>query len=503
MLTPHSIIPSDLSTLVDGEFSEKFHPKPDIQIDLTKLEELILTDPLETDISDIETGDLIDIDHTLNPSYALDDLKHNLNDLAQPRDNKISESRDNNPLNNTHTTNEYSNNHNLREISLSTKNLTSSINDQHLNQISPFFQVSQTNYGGRGCFASTSISKGTEIHNSYPISTTISKPFKKEVCTNCFHYDNGKTLTTKISKSLGTKQVFTLFFCTEQCKQKFTDEDFNEVYTIALLNIEKFYLKGLKKPEEDLKVPSQNVLEVIDEEWSKVAVWETNMLSIKPIKRINEIPRISETEYIDIKYIVGVLFELFKYENQKSDESKGLLKQLLFPELTTDESSQVELNLFTLLQSTELEKVVKYPYLLYSYINMYKFIKLTSSEELQPFITSSIVRSILGKNLSNAFGIWSDTTCETEDKEYFGFGVFPSSSYFNHSCDPNIKKTRVKNKLLFRTTRDIEKDEELCIDYGNYLNENVLKRREELAEWFFDCGCGKCERDLAEISLKL
>lgn len=128
MLTPHSVIPSDLSTLVDGEFSEKFHPKPDIQIDLTKLEELILTDPLETDISDIETGDLIDIDHTINPSFALDDLKHNLNDLAQPRDN--------NPLNNTHTTNEYSNNHNLREISLSTKNLTSSINDQHLNQIS-------------------------------------------------------------------------------------------------------------------------------------------------------------------------------------------------------------------------------------------------------------------------------------------------------------------------------------------------------------------------------
>ena len=498
MPTPQSIIPSDLSTLVDGEFSEKFHTKPDIQIDLTKLEELILTDPLETDVSDIETGDLIDIDFTTNHSHPLDHLKRNLNDLAHLLDNKISESRDNNPPNNTHTTNEYSNSHNLREISLSTKNLTSSIHDQHLNQLSPFFQVSQTKYGGRGCFASTSIPKGTEIHSSYPISVTISKPFKKEVCTNCFHYDNGKTLKTKLSKSLGTKQVFTLFFCTEQCKQKFIDEDINGVYTIALLNIEKYYLQGLKKPDEDLKVPSQNVLQIIDEEWSKVAVWESKMLSTKPIKRMNEIPRISETEYIDIKYIVGVVFKLFKYENQKPVESKGLLEQILFPELTSNESSKVELNLFTLLQSTELEKVVRYPYLLYSYINMYKFIKLTSCEELQPFITSSIFRSILGKNLSNAFGIWSDT-CEAEDKEYFGFGVFPSCSFFNHSCDPNIKKARVNNRILFRTTRDIEKDEELCIDYGNYLNENVLKRREELAEWFFDCGCGKCERDLAEI----
>lgn len=454
MLTPISIIPSDLSTLVDDTFLELLSANQDTQVELSKLENLLLTDPLGEVLSDIETEDLIGLDYK-SP------LKDPLGYLIQ----KHEQAANNNQI----------------------------TPEQQLNQLSTFFEVGQTKYGGRGCFASANISKGTLIHTSSPISSTISKPFRKEVCTYCFHYDDGTGLKTKISRTLGGKDSFTLFYCKEECKQKFMHNDINEVYTTTLLNIEKCYLQGLKKPLQDIKVPTRDVVEIIEEEWSNVKAWETKLSSMKPIKRINQIPRISEEEYIDIKYIVGVIFKLYKYRERTNVGSK------MFTDLSPDQAAQVELTLFDLLQSTELEKVTKYPYLLYSYINMYKFIKLTSSEELQPFITPSTVRCILGKNLSNAFGIWYNTTCQTEDKEYFGFGVYPTASFFNHSCDPNIKKTRTNEKLLFKTIRDIVKGEEICIDYGNYLNENVLTRRKQLAEWFFDCGCTKCQRDLADI----
>ena len=112
-------------------------------------------------------------------------------------------------------------------------------------------------------------------------------------------------------------------------------------------------------------------------------------------------------------------------------------------------------------------KSKRYPYLLYSYINIYKFIKLTCTPELQAFIDSTTIRSIIGKNLSNAFGIWSEVTDPSEDKEFLGFGVYPSASFFNHSCSPNIVKTRNNSEMVFTTSKDIEIGEELCISYGN------------------------------------
>ena len=72
-----------------------------------------------------------------------------------------------------------------------------------LNQISPWFDVEKTKYGGRGCFATDLIPKGTIIHQcSSPVGSTIAKPFKKEVCTNCFKYEYGSTMKSKVSKKL-------------------------------------------------------------------------------------------------------------------------------------------------------------------------------------------------------------------------------------------------------------------------------------------------------------
>lgn len=350
------------------------------------------------------------------------------------------------------------------------------------NNISTFFEIGPTKYGGRGCFAKSKISKGTQIHYcSSPVGSSISRPFRKEVCTYCFKYDNGDSMKTKLAKSVsGRKESSALYFCSNDCVNKFLDQDINDILLTNLLSVEQNYLIGLKKPGVDALEPVGDLDEQIDREWERVERWAAEVDSTRSSKRVNFLPRIDESEYLEIKYIVGVLFNEFKIYSQK--------------ELNDDLS--LEMYLFDLLQSTEREKYHKYPYLLFSYINIFKFIKLTCTAELQQFITTDIVRSLIGKNLSNAFGIWSNTTAKDEDKEFLGFSVYPSASFFNHSCDPNIIKIRVRNDMRFETLRDIAIGEELCINYGNFQNEDVEKRQLELQEWFFDCGCTKCQLEL-------
>lgn len=351
-----------------------------------------------------------------------------------------------------------------------------------LNSISEFFTVGPTRYGGRGCFARSPIPKGTQIHYcSTHVGSSIAKPFRKEVCTYCFNYNNGDPMKIKLTKALkGKKEITSLHFCSEECLDKFVDQDAQEILLTNLSLVEQNYLLGLKKPEIDALEPVGNLDEQIDREWERVEQWSRQIDSMRVSKRINFLPRIDESEYLEIKYIVNVLFNKFKIKDGKA--------QLL----------SLEMFLFGLLQSTEREKYHKYPYLLFSYINIFKFIKLTCTAELQQFITTDTIRSLIGKNLSNAFGIWSNTTSKNEDKEFLGFSVYPSASFFNHSCDPNIIKIRIRNDMRFETLRDIAAGEELCINYGNFQNEEVEKRQLELQEWFFNCGCTKCQFEMAK-----
>lgn len=353
-----------------------------------------------------------------------------------------------------------------------------------LNSISIFFTVAPTKYGGRGCFARSAIPKGTQIHYcASPVGSSVAKPFRKEVCTYCFNYSYGDLMKTKLAKAIsGRKESSALHFCSKECLDEFVNQDVDDILLTNLLLVEQNYLMGLKKPEVDELEPVGNLDEQIDREWERVGQWARQIDATRSSKRVNFLPRIDESEYLEIKYVVNVLFNKFMSHQPKNTNNKG--------------SMEMEMFIFNLLQSTEREKYHKYPYLLFSYIRVFKFIKLTCTAELQPFITTDTVRSLIGKNLSNAFGIWSNTTNKDEDKEFLGFSVYPSASFFNHSCDPNIIKIRMRNDMCFETLRDIAEGEELCINYGNFQSEDVNKRQLELQEWFFDCGCTKCRLEL-------
>mgnify|MGYP001614193484 CR=1 FL=1 len=49
-----------------------------------------------------------------------------------------------------------------------------------------------------------------------------------------------------------------------------------------------------------------------------------------------------------------------------------------------------------------------------------------------------------------------------------------TARYINHSCDPNVEADVVKDRIMITAARDIEKGEELLIDYGDeYFDEFI------------------------------
>lgn len=112
---------------------------------------------------------------------------------------------------------------------------------------------------------------------------------------------------------------------------------------------------------------------------------------------------------------------------------------------------------------------------------------------LLPHLTPTTCLTLSSRDSHNSFGIRS---LDDEGSEFFGYGCWPSASYFNHSCEPNLVKRRVGRVWEFCTRRDVQGEEELCISYlsGEERGLGHGKRVERLrANWGFVCGCVRCE----------
>lgn len=92
---------------------------------------------------------------------------------------------------------------------------------------------------------------------------------------------------------------------------------------------------------------------------------------------------------------------------------------------------------------------------------------------------------------SNCFGVY-----DHEKSECAGSGVFPTSSYFNHSCSPTLVRRQCGKSLAFYATRDISAGTPLTIDYGSLHEkwpDDLDARREHLLTGYrFWCGCELC-----------
>ncbi|KAJ2907802.1 hypothetical protein GGI21_003524 [Coemansia aciculifera] len=126
-------------------------------------------------------------------------------------------------------------------------------------------------------------------------------------------------------------------------------------------------------------------------------------------------------------------------------------------------------------------------------------------------------RNVYYREKANSFGIWDppsdmlhlaqSTDCSSptvgadyDEREWIGFSIYPTAVYFNHSCAPNVAKTRRNRVMNFVSNQSIQSGDELFISYGS-TTDSVSERRDRLRDhFFFECACDRC---IAESSIQV
>ncbi|CAF5102370.1 unnamed protein product, partial [Rotaria sp. Silwood1] len=166
---------------------------------------------------------------------------------------------------------------------------------------------------------------------------------------------------------------------------KFIDLDIDDLYRESLLNVENLFIRGLNHDRCDLEMEIQheeaeieaelkleNALKqakdidlFISQKWQEAEInCQLQLSKLKPKQRknfnnlIHLTPKIDENEYLEIKYIIGILFQMYKRDYCKNNKLSLSISVSL---------SLFELQVFQHLQSSDIQRICKYPYLLHSY----------------------------------------------------------------------------------------------------------------------------------------
>ncbi|XP_019854155.1 PREDICTED: uncharacterized protein LOC109583310 [Amphimedon queenslandica] len=91
------------------------------------------------------------------------------------------------------------------------------------------------------------------------------------------------------------------------------------------------------------------------------------------------------------------------------------------------------------------------------------------------------------------------------DETKLGCALYLTASLFNHSCDHNMLRKFIGNRIqVLAYTDSLTKEDELCLSYGPKIGH--IKRTERLKELkktsFFDCSCVPCVNPKREMLLK-
>ncbi|EGG17793.1 SET domain-containing protein [Cavenderia fasciculata] len=97
----------------------------------------------------------------------------------------------------------------------------------------------------------------------------------------------------------------------------------------------------------------------------------------------------------------------------------------------------------------------------------------------------------------NTLGIDVGSTKPSISSPTSSIGLFFLSSFFNHSCDPNVYMAFPHDKTAVITAlRDIKKGEELFISYGDSEKDMFDRQTHLFDNYGFNCDCPKCTQEL-------
>ncbi|CUI14606.1 Hypothetical protein, putative [Bodo saltans] len=103
-----------------------------------------------------------------------------------------------------------------------------------------------------------------------------------------------------------------------------------------------------------------------------------------------------------------------------------------------------------------------------------------------PPVSFDVFVSICSAFLANGFGLWN------AKGNGVATGFFPRSSFFNHSCAPNIGREMVGRRAVFFAAKHIRTGEAVCLSYIDFKLHRDERRMKLKATYTFDCACPRC-----------
>jgi hypothetical protein len=332
---------------------------------------------------------------------------------------------------------------------------------------SPLIEIRATNYGGRGVFARTPIAAGTLLHTAdTPSAHVLFRVFRHEACPECFAYNAGRRWRVP-----GASGVLRL--CSKPCRDGW----------------------------------EARVGEVGLEAWAAVEGWLAKRAAPEPDEMRGEPPSEADIDaaWAEAERAAAALRGEGKARRKAEQDARAQLPypDALFFLLTGFLTAYADPELFA--ATTQLVPTAR-PYdnedTLRAHVAAYVVLLALAPTALRPHITAASCRALVSRDAHNSFGIWSQP--EDDGAEFLGFGIWPTASFFNHSCEPSVVKRRDGRAWVFTTARDVDEGEELCISYLGHREVkewDVTSRQNRLKNsWDFECGCTRCIREIEQCS---
>lgn len=336
---------------------------------------------------------------------------------------------------------------------------------------SALFEVTEAPGAGRGVFATQHIPRGTIVHVATDLTAhVLLREYRGEICSQCFAYNRGKKLPIR-DPSHG------FAFCSPECETQLK-KAYDDVCLEAWAAVERLVKTRTKKVvSQDMTNSHHDVrptLSSIDEAWglaqhvaSRIFAARTGTAGQKATKDHKKALQQALDALPSIDVLVFQIHTVFTcYRSPSMWPSILLLEEDKCPYTSVQE--------------------------LRDHVNSYLHLMSILPKELLCFVTPEVLRTVKAHEVHNSFGIRS---LEDEGSEFFGYGVWPSASFFNHSCAPNLQRRRVGRTWLFAASSDIPAGHELQISYlsGEEKTLNLTERTTRLKKtWGFDCACRQC-----------
>lgn len=195
----------------------------------------------------------------------------------------------------------------------------------------------------------------------------------------------------------------------------------------------------------------------------------------------NTIYQVAHRVVFEALGLFGRIEELQKFVSESSTDKT--IFDFNLAEATGEQKEKILLQSISALQRNSVPDQMK-P-MLSRHIDLMK--SITKNKKNQDFL-GEFMRKQFEIIITNSFGL---TSYQNGD---VGSGIFALSSYFNHSCAPNITRVTIDNKLAFVVARPVSKGQQLFVCYrGSFTTTSKVERREEvLRSYRFECVCEAC-----------